>query len=361
MAPTITKWISLIFLSVLLKPQIPIQAQQQVPCVFFFGDSYFDTGNNNGLITKSKSNYRPYGIDYPDGPTGRFSNGRVIPDFLAELLGFANPISPYVTARGSDDILRGVNYASGVAGIRDETLMGGGFSMNRQVKIHRATISSIKILFKKNQTSANDYLNKCLYVVNIGSYDYLNDYYLPESPFSRQFYTPDRFAEILIQGLLNQQLRTLYRSGARKVAVFGVGLLGCLPQELAIYPTNGLSCVDFINNGVKPFNNRLTQLIDSLNRDLPGAQFTFINITKISGTNPSLIGLRFTNASCCPVQSDTGLCVPNQVPCSNRNEYTFWDNLHPTDIINRATASRSYTALFPTDAYPVDIRRLVHQ
>lgn len=36
----------------------------------------------------------------------------------AQLLGFANPIPPFVTARGSD-ILRGVNYASGVGGILD--------------------------------------------------------------------------------------------------------------------------------------------------------------------------------------------------------------------------------------------------
>lgn len=39
----------------------------------------------------------------------------------AHLLGFANPIPPYVsTARGLD-ILRGVNYASGGAGILDES------------------------------------------------------------------------------------------------------------------------------------------------------------------------------------------------------------------------------------------------
>ncbi|KAL3616980.1 hypothetical protein CASFOL_039374 [Castilleja foliolosa] len=119
MGTIITKWISLIILSILLKPQIYNQAQQ-VPCMFLYGDSQFDNGNNNVLITLAKTNYPPYGIDYPDGPTGRFSNGRTIPDFLAELLGFDNPISPFVTARGSN-ILRGVNYASGGAGILDQS------------------------------------------------------------------------------------------------------------------------------------------------------------------------------------------------------------------------------------------------
>lgn len=38
----------------------------------------------------------------------------------AELLGFDRYITPYSQARGQD-ILRGVNYASAAAGIRDET------------------------------------------------------------------------------------------------------------------------------------------------------------------------------------------------------------------------------------------------
>lgn len=38
----------------------------------------------------------------------------------AELLGFEDYISPYATARDRD-ILKGVNYASAAAGIREET------------------------------------------------------------------------------------------------------------------------------------------------------------------------------------------------------------------------------------------------
>lgn len=39
---------------------------------------------------------------------------------IAELLGFDDYIAPYAQARGRD-ILRGVNYASAAAGIREET------------------------------------------------------------------------------------------------------------------------------------------------------------------------------------------------------------------------------------------------
>ncbi|KAH0879467.1 hypothetical protein HID58_066861, partial [Brassica napus] len=56
---------------------------QLVPCYFVFGDSVFDNGNNNDLNTTVKVHYSPYGIDFARGPTGRFSNGRNIPDFIA--------------------------------------------------------------------------------------------------------------------------------------------------------------------------------------------------------------------------------------------------------------------------------------
>ncbi|CAH1424197.1 unnamed protein product [Lactuca virosa] len=97
-----------------------VRSAPQVPCYFVFGDSSMDNGNNNHLVTTAKANYPPYGIDFPDGTTGRFSNGRNTADVVAQLLGFENSIPPFATAR-REEIVRGVNYASGAAGIRDET------------------------------------------------------------------------------------------------------------------------------------------------------------------------------------------------------------------------------------------------
>lgn len=53
------------------------------PAMFVFGDSLVDNGNNNRLNSLARSNYLPYGIDF-DGsqPTGRFSNGKTIVDFI---------------------------------------------------------------------------------------------------------------------------------------------------------------------------------------------------------------------------------------------------------------------------------------
>jgi len=57
----------------------------QVPCLFVFGDSLSDSGNNNDLVTAARVNYKPYGIDFPAGPTGRFTNGLTSIDIIGNI------------------------------------------------------------------------------------------------------------------------------------------------------------------------------------------------------------------------------------------------------------------------------------
>ena len=52
--------------------------------LFVFGDSQFDVGNNNYINTTMKVNYWPYGETTFKYPSGRFSDGRLVPDFIGE-------------------------------------------------------------------------------------------------------------------------------------------------------------------------------------------------------------------------------------------------------------------------------------
>ena len=74
--------VALVFMGTVAPPQ-----QAEAARAFFvFGDSLVDNGNNNYLTTTARADSPPYGIDYPTGrPTGRFSNGLNIPDFISKL------------------------------------------------------------------------------------------------------------------------------------------------------------------------------------------------------------------------------------------------------------------------------------
>ncbi|XP_043724033.1 GDSL esterase/lipase 7-like [Telopea speciosissima] len=97
------------------------------PALYIFGDSLSDSGNNNFLVTVAKVKYDPYGIDFPEGPTGRFTNGNTCVDFLAQFLGL--PLAPPylgLSVTQKNNTTTGINFASGSAGILTETGTAAG-------------------------------------------------------------------------------------------------------------------------------------------------------------------------------------------------------------------------------------------
>ncbi|GKD48410.1 hypothetical protein Tco_1277386 [Tanacetum coccineum] len=61
-----------------------------------------------------QANFWPYGVSYFSPPSGRFSDGRLIPDFIAEFAGL--PLIPTYLDPRNDDFTYGANFASGGAG-----------------------------------------------------------------------------------------------------------------------------------------------------------------------------------------------------------------------------------------------------
>ncbi|XP_066323413.1 GDSL esterase/lipase At2g04570-like [Miscanthus floridulus] len=99
-----------------------------VPALFVIGDSTADVGTNNYLGTLARADRSPYGRDFDTHrPTGRFSNGRIPVDYIAERLGvpFVPPYLEQNMRTGAADVgltnidgmIQGVNYVSAAAGI----------------------------------------------------------------------------------------------------------------------------------------------------------------------------------------------------------------------------------------------------
>uniref|UniRef100_A0A6M2EIA2 SGNH hydrolase-type esterase domain-containing protein n=1 Tax=Populus davidiana TaxID=266767 RepID=A0A6M2EIA2_9ROSI len=335
------------------------KATPQVPCYFVFGDSLFDNGNNNYLTTPVKVNYLPYGVDFPLGATGRCSNGLNIADTIAEQLGFDSFITDFGVG-GVTNFLDGVNYGSSGAGILDETgyLSRDLFTMNIQLYNHKMVASRIAKQLG-GEDVAKKYLSKCIYVSDMGHNDYLNNYFL-DTYNSSTIYTPDEYAKHLIK-TYKTQLEELYSTGARKIAVFGLIRVGCMPSNKQKNPNelDSSLCAYKLNNDVKIFNSQLQTMLEALNEKHKDAVFTYINSYEID-SEVTNAGFKYTRESCCQVlESGAVPCQSLSVPCANRSEYVYWDGAHFTEAKAWAFGKRAFKRRFPEDAYPYDISELV--
>ncbi|KAF8389969.1 hypothetical protein HHK36_024489 [Tetracentron sinense] len=333
---------------------IVVMASAASPVTFVFGDSLTEVGNNNFLqYSLAKSNFPWYGVDYKSGqPTGRFTNGRTIGDIISSKLGIPTP-PPYLSLSANDDtILKGVNYASGGAGILNDTGLYFIQRMSFDDQIDCFEKSKITMKAKIGEDAAEKLSNAAIYFIGLGSNDYVNNYLQPFLPDGQQ-YTHDEFLELLIS-TLEQQLRRLYRLGARKMVFHGLSPLGCIPSQ-RVKSKKG-ECLKQVNKWVLQFNSRVQKLLLFLNSRLPAAGLSFAD-TYLSVldliTNPKTYGFKISNTSCCNVDTSVGgLCLPNSKMCSNRKDYVFWDAFHPTDAANAVLAEKLFSSLFSSAHSP---------
>ncbi|KAJ1391172.1 SGNH hydrolase superfamily [Sesbania bispinosa] len=248
---------------------------QSVPALFVFGDSLVEVGNNNFLRTVARANYYPYGIDN-GGPTGRFSNGYCLIDYIGDMVGVPSP-PPFANPSSTGSkILNGVNYASASGGILDESGQhyGERYSMNQQIMNFEITLNQYKTMM--NETSLSQYLAKSIAIVVSGSNDYINNYLLPGLYRTSFNYTAQEFGNLLVNNYV-RQIQVLYSLGLRKFFLAGIGPLGCIPNQKARGFVPPGRCVDLVNQMVGFFNEGLRSMVDELNRNHSDAMFAYGN------------------------------------------------------------------------------------
>nr|CAD1824620.1 unnamed protein product [Ananas comosus var. bracteatus] len=325
--------------------------------MFVFGDSLVDDGNNNYLSSLAKSNYYPYGIDFSRAPLGGSAMEKLLSMYYkiiklvflfftlsGDLLGL--PYLPPYTSPGLNGtrLLGGVNYASAAGGILDETgrYLGDRFGLNQQVLNVQSNLNEIRALLGGAMTTSNNYLLPSLYT---SSYNY----------------TPEQYANLLLNHY-TRQILALYSMGLRKFLLAGVGPLGCIPSQRASGLAPADRCVDQVNQMVGFFNRGVRSLVQQLNTNHPGAIFVYGNTYGAVGdilNNPAAYGFTVVDRGCCGLGRNQGqvTCLPFVVPCTNRNQHVFWDAFHPTQAVNLILAQRAYTGP-QNDVYPINVQQL---
>uniref|UniRef100_A0A0D9WP10 GDSL esterase/lipase n=1 Tax=Leersia perrieri TaxID=77586 RepID=A0A0D9WP10_9ORYZ len=322
------------------------------PVIYIFGDSMSDVGNNNYLLLSlAKSDYPWYGVDYETGfPTGRFTNGRTIGDIMASKFGVPPPppfMSLYMT---DDEVLGGVNFASGGAGLLNET--GIYFVQYLSFDNQISSFEEIKnaMIAKIGKKAAEEVVNGAIFQVGLGSNDYINNFL---RPFMADgiVYTHEEFIGLLMD-TMDRQLTRLYHLGARNVWFSGLAPLGCIPSQRVLSDDGG--CLDDVNAYAVEFNAAAKNLLERLNAKLPGASMSLADCYSIVMElieHPQKYGFETSHTSCCDVDTTVGgLCLPTAQLCDDRTAFVFWDAYHTSDAANQVIADRLYADMVSAGA-----------
>ncbi|XP_021898142.1 GDSL esterase/lipase At5g33370-like [Carica papaya] len=315
-----------------------LESRVEARAFFVFGDSLVDNGNNNFLATTARADEPPYGIDYPTHrPTGRFSNGLNIPDFISKEIGSESTL-PYLSPELSGEkLLVGANFASAGIGILNDT--GIQFiniiRLFKQLEYFEQYQQRVTTLIGADQTKK--LVNEALVLITAGGNDFVNNYFLvPYSPRSRQYSLPDYVKFVISE--YRPILMKLHDLGARRVLVTGTGPLGCVPAELAMRSRDG-KCAAELQRAASLYNPQLIEMLKSLNTELGSDVFTAVNAQEIHYsfiTNPRAFGFKTSKIACCGQgpYNGLGICTVASNICENREEYAFWDPFHPSEKAN---------------------------
>ncbi|KAG7997302.1 hypothetical protein I3843_01G205100 [Carya illinoinensis] len=260
--------------------------------LFIFGDSLFDAGNNKYFNTTIPANFYPYGETFFKYPTGRYSDGRVIPDFVAE---FAKlPLIPAYLHPGYKRYADGANFASAGAGALVGTYPGYVIDLHTQL----SNFKRMKTLLKKEigEAKAKTLVSRAVYITAIGSNDYVSAYFANSSVF--QSYSPEEYVDMVI-GNLTTVIKGIHKEGGRKFAFLNLAPLGCTPLFKAI---NAGECEEKITTLVKLHNKALSHVLQELESQLKGFKHSITDLYSLVNeavNNPLKYGFKEGETACC--------------------------------------------------------------
>ncbi|XP_068312975.1 GDSL esterase/lipase EXL3-like [Pyrus communis] len=308
-----------------------------VPAIIIFGDSIVDTGNNNeNFKTYARSNFLPYGKDLKGGmPTGRYSNGKVPSDFIAESFGIKELLPAYLDPTlQPNDLLTGVVIAAGGAGYDPLTAkLAAVASLSDQLKQFKEYIEKLKGIVGEEKT--NFIIKNSVIFVVAGSNDISNTYFL--SGARKLEYDVPSYTDFMVK-YASDFIKDLYGLGVRRIAVLSIPPIGCVPSQRTVKGGIGRDCDEAQNQASQLFNSKLSAEMDSLQKNLPNSRVAYVDMYNMILdliTNPAKHGFEVVNKGCCGTGliEVTKLCNQLQPAgvCTDDSKYFFWDSYHPTE------------------------------
>ncbi|KVI06255.1 hypothetical protein Ccrd_015390 [Cynara cardunculus var. scolymus] len=327
---TVAASFTAIFLLLTTSSASPASRPRPFKKIYAFGDSYTDTGNTASASGPNAFTYvsnLPYGRTFFHHPTNRYSDGRLVIDFVAESLSLPY-VPPYHNRKA--DTSFGVNYA--VAG---STAIPYGFFVknNLTLDIQPQTLQTQLAWFSKTLEghkckNTKSTPNECkavfgdalIWVGEIGANDYA--------------YTVGSSA------LLNK--------GAKYVVVEGLPTTGCLTLSMALASESDrddMGCVGSLNKQSYDHNTILQTKIQDLRKKYPQTVIVYAdywNAYRSVIKNAPRLGFKELYKVCCgsggsPYNFDILATCGSQSSssCQDPGQYINWDGVHLTEAMNK--------------------------
>ncbi|CAL5084328.1 unnamed protein product [Urochloa decumbens] len=328
---------------------------------FSFGDSQIDTGNyirysaDPGPVSRL-----PYGETFFHRPTGRWSDGRLIVDFIVERLGFPY-WPPYLAGKTAEDFRYGANFA-----VTGATALSQAFFKEKGLDIDDITPYSLgaqiewlkKVLATLGSTDheRREIMATSLFLVGeMGANDY-NQF----PPFTQTNMTLGSVRSLvpLVIHSIGLALKALINLGAKTLYVPGIFPLGCIPRYMFQFSDSSgagdydpdTGCLRWPDDLAVLHNTLLKAELAALRRTHPDVSVVYVDYYGafrgiVAEPAENGFGLRTVLDVCCggggPHNANltvVGCTLPGYVLCPDPSTYVCWDGLHNTEAVNKIIA-----------------------
>ncbi|KAG2380077.1 GDSL esterase/lipase [Vigna angularis] len=309
--------------------------------MFIFGDSLYDSGNNNYIPTSPifQGNFPPYGETFFNYPTGRLSDGRLITDFIADYAELSHISRLFLDPRRLNSYTNGVNFASAGAGALPETNPGLVINLRTQGLYFTRVSKQLRQQFGEHK--AKRLLSTAVYLFSIASNDYASPFI--KNPMNVTLpYSPEKFVDFVI-GNITTVIKGIYNEGGRKFAFLNVAPLSCAPLlRTFVNGTTVEACLQAQPSALARLHNIvLSRSFQNLEKQLSGFKYSIFNfydaILELV-KYPSKYGFREGSVACCgggPYRGDYSCGGKRGIEefelCSDPGENVFFDSLHPSE------------------------------
>lgn len=326
------------------------------PAIFNFGDSNSDTGGFSAVYGQTPP---PYGETFFHAPAGRYSDGRLIIDFIAQSLDLPY-LSAYLDSVGSN-FSHGANFATYASTIRpqNESFSKGGYSPI-SLDVQRVEYSEFLTrsqFFRKqglyrNVLPEKDYSSRALYTFDIGQNDLTAGLDLGLTIDQIKAQVPDMVVQF------SNVIKQIYREGGRTFWIHNTAPLGCLTYVIAALEAStplvdSYGCLIPYNELSQLFNLKLHEAVQQLRKDLPLAAIIYVDIysakyslitqaKKLGFVDPFQVCCgyggkynysRFSKCGTKTVVNGTDVVLAKS--CKDPSVWISWDGIHFTEAANK--------------------------